>query len=425
MRRRILTYGTIVAATLFVTSFVAGRLFIDPHMAQLRFAVIRLAMEHILEGRSSEERFRRAEEVRQELNLNMSLFDHEGQLLVSNVEPPLDAEGCERNPARRCRHLVSMEVPQGHGLALEDRTLGLVSGFMVILGLTLLVLGLMSIPFARAMTRPLESLASAARRFGQGALSARAEVRGVAEIAETARAFNTMADQLAELRRSERELLANVSHELRTPMARMRVLLELLETNPTAAQRYVHELTVDLTDLEFLLDNIILTSRLELAADRLSDPYPTQFETLSLQPVLTDVAADFRDRVPTRVLSVELPGQAVNAKIDRTLFRRAVMNLLMNAEKYSSPASDIRLRLEPTGVVEVIDSGDGIAPPDVGRVFEPFFRADKSRTRGSGGVGLGLAFVQRVARLHGGTASVRSAVGEGSTFRIDLPVVTS
>jgi signal transduction histidine kinase len=279
---------------------------------------------------------------------------------------------------------------------------------------------LLSFPVTTAMTRKLDALADAACQFGKGDLSRRADASGSDEVSRTAQAFNTMAERIAELRLRERELFGNVSHELRTPMARMAVLLELVESNPAEATRYVGELARDLRELESLLDSVIETFRLDLASPRAREPWPMHRVALDLRDVAREIASDFRVRAPGHSLTVELAPVSVVRDVDRTLVRRAVMNLLDNARKYSPPGSEIRLAVESNGDILVSDRGQGIDSADLPHVFEPFFRADRSRTRATGGVGLGLTFVKLVATVHGGGVSVESDPGAGSRFRLAL-----
>jgi signal transduction histidine kinase len=141
---------------------------------------------------------------------------------------------------------------------------------------------------------------------------------------------------------------------------------------------------------------------------------------LDVRELAAEVAGDFRQRAPDRPLAVKVGAAEVVRSVDRTLLRRALMNLLDNAHQYSPAGSEISLEVEPGGDIVVSDRGHGIDPQDLPHLFEPFFRADRSRTRTTGGVGLGLTFVQRVAGLHGGKVDVQSRPGEGSRFRLTL-----
>jgi two-component system, OmpR family, sensor kinase len=293
-----------------------------------------------------------------------------------------------------------------------------VEQFAIPLMVSLVGLIILSFPVTAAMTRKLRILADTARMFGEGDLSQRADASGKDEVSRAAKAFNTMAERIGELRQRERELLANVSHELRTPMARMSVLLDLTESRPTEATRYVGELARDLRELETLLESIIETFRLDLASPRAREHWPMQRAPLDLCDLAVEIAEDFRARAPQHPLVVERAPTPIVRHVDRTLARRAVMNLLDNARKYSPPGSEIRLVVDPGGSILVSDRGRGIESADLPHVFEPFFRADRSRARATGGVGLGLTFVKLVAMLHDGEVSVQSTAGAGSTFRL-------
>jgi two-component system, OmpR family, sensor kinase len=292
--------------------------------------------------------------------------------------------------------------------------------FAVPLLVSLVGLVLLSFPVTAAMTRKLEALADTARRFGEGDLSQRADASGSDEVNRTARAFNVMADRIGELRLRERKLLANVSHELRTPMARMAVVLELTESNPAEASRYVAELARDLRELESLLESVIETFRLDLASPRARESWFAERVAVDLRELVTEVANDFCVRAPECVLNVDLADRPVIRHVDRTLLRRALMNLLDNARKYSPQRSAIDLAVEAGGDMVVRDRGNGIDPADLPHIFEPFFRADRSRNRSTGGVGLGLSFVTMVATLHQGTVSVENQPGRGTAFRLTL-----
>jgi signal transduction histidine kinase len=378
----------------------------------------------------------------------ISVYERDGALLATNVRPPIAPPG-----GPPLAHAVSRQdtgrfdgPPPPMALPPEllmlprpartrperfvisdaqvvmrpaERSTSLVR-FAIPLVATMIAVVLLSFPVTAAMTGRLGALATAARRFGEGDLGQRVEVSGSDEVSRTAAAFNLMAERIAQLRVRERELLANVSHELRTPMARMAVLLELTESNPAEATRYVGELARDLRELESLLENITETLRLDLASPRAREVWPLRRLSVDLRQLVEEVASDFRDRVPASPLVVDLAPAPVLREVDRTLLRRALLNLLDNAGKYAPVGSEIRLCVEQGGDVTVRDRGPGIDPADLPHLFEPFFRADRSRSRVKGGVGLGLTFVKLVATLHQGQVSVDSRPGEGSTFRIVL-----
>ena len=292
----------------------------------------------------------------------------------------------------------------------------------LVLAAVLCVIALASVPLAHSIAAPVEQLTRAAGALGAGDLSTRARVRARGEVGELARAFDDMAERLEALVRGEKELLANVSHEVRTPLARMRVALELAaEGDQERARRFLGEIGADLDALDRLVEDVLSTARLDLAA---SGSAQVRREPVDLAAVLSDAARRFAERWPGRTLELERGGPLPGVSGDAALLLRLLENLLDNAAKYSAPDAPVALLARGqagAAVLEVRDRGIGIAPEDLPRLFTPFFRTDRSRTRGTGGVGLGLALARRIARAHGGDVEVESAVERGTTFRVRIP----
>jgi signal transduction histidine kinase len=228
----------------------------------------------------------------------------------------------------------------------------------------------------------------------------------------------------------EKELLANVSHELRTPLARIRVALELArEGDLERARRYLGEIGTDLEELESLLENVLTAARLDLSAGR-GEPSALPFRRarFAADVLLARAAERFETLHGDHELDLEVPHAPVELFGDAALLRRALDNLLDNAAKYSAPGTPVRLAAaEADGglAVEVADRGVGIGPEDLARLFTPFFRGDPSRTRKTGGVGLGLALAKRIVEAHGGTIALESEVGRGTTVRVRLPAAAA
>ncbi|HTQ05472.1 MAG TPA: HAMP domain-containing sensor histidine kinase [Polyangiaceae bacterium] len=223
----------------------------------------------------------------------------------------------------------------------------------------------------------------------------------------------------------ERELVANVAHELRTPLSRIRVALDIAaEGNAATARASLADIGLDLAELEVLIDDVLTAARLELAG-------AAPARSLNLQRVASATLVDesvarFRIRHPEHRLDVTRDDVLPSLDADPVLLRRALDNLLENAAKYSPDTTEpIVLAVERRdGRVrfEVRDRGIGIAQRDLERVFSPFFRAERSRARSAGGVGLGLTLARQVVEAHGGKIRLESAPGEGTRARIELPV---
>lgn len=217
-----------------------------------------------------------------------------------------------------------------------------------------------------------------------------------------ARAFDEMAARVEASIRSEKELLANVSHELRTPLARIRVALESAADKPERAIVCLPEVAGDLAELERLVDDVLTTARLDTT---LTGPWPGLSRALvDARDLADDAARRFRSRHPGRTLDLAEPASELWALADRSLFARVLDNLLENAAKYSDDDTPLELAARDEGervVLEVRDRGMGLAQGDEARVFEPFFRGDRSRARATGGVGLGLTLARRIVEAHG------------------------
>jgi signal transduction histidine kinase len=286
-------------------------------------------------------------------------------------------------------------------------------------GLLLLVTVGGSLAFARSLARPLRRLEEAAEALGRGEHDARANLPERDEIGAVGRAFDRMADRVTRMVSAQRDLMANVSHELRTPLARIRVALELAADGDAAtARELLAEIDRDLGELERLVDEILTSVRLDVSLGGLHT------DEVGAGEIVERAAQRFRTHYPSHPLAVLVGPDLPTLRAEPALLRRAIDNLLDNARKYSEPGSPIDLRAQAHGggvTVEVQDRGIGISPGDLDNLFTPFFRADRSRQRGTGGVGLGLSLARKIVESHGGKIDVTSVEGRGSTFRVWLP----
>ncbi len=295
--------------------------------------------------------------------------------------------------------------------------------------LALMASAVIALLFARSLARPLARLARAAEAFGSGDLSARANIRRNDEIGSVARTFDEMAERVNALLRTQREFLANVSHELRTPLARIRVALDIAaEGDVESARESLAEITEDWTDLDRLVESLIAIARLDLAGDPTVPAAALREEPLDAVHLVERAAIGFAGMYPEHTLVVEHDEAALPMVGDGAMLRRVLDNVLGNAAKYSDPSAPIHLAVRQRGddiEFTVSDRGIGIDAADLPRLFEPFFRADRSRTRKTGGAGLGLALARRIIDAHHGRISVASAVGAGTTVTFTVPSAPS
>ncbi len=227
--------------------------------------------------------------------------------------------------------------------------------------------------------------------------------------------------QYEELRK---EFVANVSHELRTPLTAIRGYVETLEDgairDAAKGPAFLATIAKNTRQLTNLVDDLLEISRLE---GRTALPRRVRVDVgRSVQNVVDLLAPAARKKEQT--LAADLPADLPAAEGDPDYLERAVANLVDNAVKYTPEGGTIRVaaaRRDDGIVIEVRDTGLGIPPEDLPRIFERFYRVDKSRSREMGGTGLGLAIVKHIVQAHGGTVEAESAPGQGSCFRITLP----
>lgn len=223
--------------------------------------------------------------------------------------------------------------------------------------------------------------------------------------------------------RIRRDFVANASHELRTPLTSIRGFVEALEDGgleePETAKRFLSRIRANADRMASLVDDLLALSRLESGAQ------PPSLEPLDCGAVATDVVASFAEIAARKSItldSVQAPTAAVPGDGDR--LRRILEHLVDNALKYTPDGGRVTVRVAPEGagvVVSVEDSGPGIGPEHLPRLFERFYRVDTARSRELGGTGLGLSIVKHLAESMGASVSVASEPGQGSRFETHLP----
>ncbi|MEM8749099.1 MAG: HAMP domain-containing sensor histidine kinase [Pseudomonadota bacterium] len=401
-------YATIIASLvlLVVLSFAFVALFkpadIDDNIFEATGRLAWLALPPATASR--EEQAKGLLRMGRELDIELTLFDAQRRLIAAN--------GKASRPPPRFRHRSGWQrmrsgpgwifrLPDNRWIVaniLDRRPNPLVPFLGFILALTAAI-GLGSYPFVRKLTRRLENLKAGVEEMGQGNLGARVEVKGRDEVASLATSFNETARTIERLVTANRQLLANASHELRTPLSRVRLGVELMETDPSDARR--DALRQDIAELDELIDEILLMSRLD------NDAKPDLSHPVDLLALAAEECARYDD--------CTLDGAPVEINGNEKLLRRLVRNLLDNANKHGRPPITMSLKRK-RGAIElrVRDEGPGIEPNQRSEIFEPFYRAPgKQNVKG---FGLGLALVRQIAETHGGTVELGNTSVEGTEF---------
>lgn len=304
---------------------------------------------------------------------------------------------------------------------------GLLAGLT---GALLLFSGLIS-----SMRRPLEELVDAAGRLAEGDRSARVEVGGLSETATLGAAFNEMAEELEreasqrdQLDRLKDEFVLTASHELRSPLTSVQGFAELLMLDrDSLTPRQVET-------VEIILDNCRHLVRL---LNDLLDLARSDAGRLAIRPEPTEVAPLIEDVVRTMRAQTEVGNQALSESLEPSLpliyvepdrIRQILVNLLTNAHEYSPEGASIEVAVRSLGAeveIAVSDNGPGIPEDQLERIFDRFTRGDAGLTQRVGGTGLGLAIAKSLVELHGGSIDAESIVGQGSIFKVRLPIAAT
>ena len=279
--------------------------------------------------------------------------------------------------------------------------------------------------------RPLQKMGGVAADIAAGDLTKRVEpATPTTEIGRLGLALNGMLSQIeaAFAERTEsntrlRRFIADASHELRTPLTSIRGYSEMLRRgageSPTDAELARRRIEEESVRMSTLVDDMLLIARLDQGR-------PLERKPVDLQAIVADAADDARAVAPQRQITLTAPGSVVVEGDDLRL-RQVVGNLVRNALVHTPQQTAIEIGVSTqngTGRMSVIDHGPGLQAKEMERIFEPFYRADPSRSRDSGGAGLGLSIVSAVVSAHGGKVNVKETSGGGVTFEVDLPLAS-
>jgi signal transduction histidine kinase len=304
---------------------------------------------------------------------------------------------------------INVRLRDGEELRLSvlpPRTMGVPqTEYGAIIALFLVSIAFLAYLVARMTTRPLKQLAQAAKDLGQDINHAPLALTGASEIRQASAAFNAMQARIRQYIFQRTQMLAAITHDLQTPLTRMRLRLEKV-----ADCELQERLIGDLSAMQEMV-----REGLDLA--RSMDTSETM-QMLDLDSLLDSVCADATEARQ----SVTLLGRAGMALLGRPMdLRRCLVNLLDNAVKYGKKATVTVDRVNGAARIRIRDDGPGIAPPELARVFEPFYRVEGSRSRESGGTGLGLTIARNIAEQHGGSIALANHPNGGLEAILMLP----
>lgn len=307
-----------------------------------------------------------------------------------------------------------------HDLLLAIILLVFASGMAMALGYFL----------SSTVTERIHDLKEAAEKLAKGDLNTRVPVQGRDEISVLANAFNQMAEQLQaadqkqrDLEDMRRDLIAWVSHDLQTPLTSMRAILEAVADgvvdDPETVKRYLNTAQREVRNLSALIDDLFQMAQLDAGG------FPLNKANASLSDLVSDTLESFTELAKQNETALEgnVDPDVDPVHMDTQAIGRVLNNLISNALRHTVRGRvSLWVRRTSQGVeVTVSDTGEGIRAEDLQQVFERFYRGEKSRNRGTGGAGLGLAIARGIVRAHGGGITVESEAGKGTQFTFHLP----
>lgn len=305
--------------------------------------------------------------------------------------------------------------------------------YLLIIALLYFVATMLAFSFiiATTTTRQLHALHEGAIKIASGDFGSRVEVDGADEVADLAHAFNRMSTDLEQnfvrerqLELARRDLIASVSHDLRTPLAAIRAMVEAINdgvvTEPEAIRRYLGSIQLETQQLAQLIEDLFELSRIE------SGNLELHLTTVPLPELVFETVEGMRVQAEEkRVDLLAVSGDAVPAlALDGPRVQRVLINLIQNAVRHTPSGGRVEVEVSETHgnvCLSVADTGEGIADDDRARVFDQFYRSEKSRSRDGGGAGLGLAIARGIVEAHSGAIRVESRPGHGSRFVVIFP----
>lgn len=297
------------------------------------------------------------------------------------------------------------------------------SRLWAVLALALIASALVGYFVARHGMAPVAAIAGTARRIGSSTLNERIPTAGLpGELSSLAITFNAMLDRLEDAFTRLGSLSADLAHELRTPINNLRGEIEVALGKPRSATEYQEALASVLEEsgrLSLMIDGLMFLARAE-------NPH-TQIErtVVDLRRELRGVCEFYEPSAGEAGVCLQVAdGEPVGAAVDRTMLQRALGNLISNSLRHTPAGGEVTLSAthrQDAVVIEIRDTGRGIPPEHLSRVSDRFYRVDASRTSRSGGLGLGLAIVESIMKVHGGSMEIVSPPGSGTTVSLIFP----
>lgn len=275
---------------------------------------------------------------------------------------------------------------------------------------------------AMFLVKPIKKLTSATKKIAEGDFEVRLDIKQGGEIGTLAESFENMAYDLQQLEQMRKEFVANVSHEVQSPLTSISgyaTALKQMNIKDEDRERYLNIIIDEAKRMSKMSDSLLKLSLLEAQSQQL------QLTSFSLDEQIRRVIVALQPSWSAANIQFDLHLQHITIRADFDLLSQVWTNIISNSIKFSEQESWITVQLEQEGnsaIVRISDTGIGISPEDQKRIFERFFKADRSHSRKYAGSGMGLAIVKKIVSLHQGEITVESTAGEGTTFIVILPI---
>ncbi len=363
------------------------------------------------------------------------LTDNQGIVVADSDTTLLGTTYESDTPGYRMRPMAGMGQPTGvlyviHGelpdinraaLQIANATIG---RFFLWGGLLAIIIAiLLTFLLSRRILAPVKALSQAARQFGKGDFSQRVESADKGELGELATSFNSMAEDLERTERLRRNMVADIAHELRTPLSNLNGYLEAIRDGVIQPEEAtIASLNEEAATLARLVEDLQEISISDAGELNLI------FQPDDVGRLVRETTNGLQAKATAKglTINVDISEDLPQANIDSHRIRQVLNNLLENAIAHTASGGRITVtarQREGRIYVSVADNGEGIPAEDLPNIFERFYRVDKSRSRATGGSGLGLTIARRIVEAHGGRIEVESQMGYGSIFTFDIPML--
>ena len=294
------------------------------------------------------------------------------------------------------------------------------------IGLVIIAVGLLSIFVSRIFTKPIQELSDGIARMTNGDLHTQVRVKSATEFGQLADAFNSMSQRLEALDQTRNQFVSNASHELKTPLSAIKIMVETLQMqdppDPAIEKEFLSDINSEIDRLNAIVGDLLTLVHFD------SGKVDLKLEKIRLDQLIVETARRLKPLADARHITLTtniLDG--IDLTADSSKLQQVFYNLIDNAIKYTPEGGSVTVDLERVGhnaIAHITDTGIGIPKAAQVHIFDRFYRVDKARARATGGTGLGLSIVRDIVRLHGGSVSVTSEEDKGSTFMVDLPIVS-